>query len=161
MNTRATIPGRDWAVLAAVVVGCQLIGGLGAVTTVDGISEWYAHLIRPAWTPPNWLFGPVWTTLYAMMAVAAWRVWRQRPGVGPALRLFGVQLALNAVWSPIFFGARAPLPALLVIVAMLVAIALTIRAFARHDRTAAWLLAPYLAWVSYATTLNAGIWWLN
>ncbi len=125
--------------------------------------EWYASLKKPSWNPPAWIFGPVWTALYAMMAVAAWRVWRcggmaaqRRP-----LTLFLVQLALNAAWTPLFFGWHRPGLAFAEIVLLWVAIAATLLAFRPASRTAAWLLAPYLAWVSFAGVLNFTLWKLN
>jgi len=145
------------------IVLCVGGGALVGLTSASGDTEWYRSLVKPAWNPPSWVFGPVWTTLYAMMAVAAWRVW-QRGGwakQAPALRLFLLQLALNFSWSYLFFRFQQIELALADIVLMWVLIVLTIRAFARIDRPAAWLLAPYLAWVTYATTLNAAIAILN
>lgn len=127
--------------------------------------DWYASLAKPAWTPPTWVFGPAWTILYAMMAVAAWRLWR-RLGARPresrrALVLFAVQLALNLSWTPVFFGMQRPDLALVVILFLWVAIAATIVAAWKACKTAAALLVPYLAWVTFATALNAAIWRLN
>lgn len=127
--------------------------------------DWYASLAKPAWTPPTWVFGPAWTILYAMMAVAAWRLWR-RLGARPresrrALVLFAVQLALNLSWTPVFFGMQRPDLALVVIFVLWVAIAATIVAAWKACKTAAALLVPYLAWVTFATALNAAIWRLN
>ena len=124
---------------------------------------WYAGLAKPAWNPPGWIFGPVWTLLYAMMAVAAWRVWlqggwnRQKKALG----LFLLQWALNALWTPLFFGLHRPGWALAEILVLLVAILATIRAFWRVDRTAGLLLFPYAAWVAFASALNGTIWRLN
>ena len=125
--------------------------------------DWYTTLNKPSWTPPGWLFGPVWTALYAMIGVSAWLVWKQHgaDAIRWALVLWVVQLALNAAWSPVFFGAHRLGAALVVIVAMWLAIAATIVAFWPLHRFAAWLLVPYLAWVSFATALNAAIWRLN
>lgn len=128
--------------------------------TVPNIAHWYAVLPHPVGTPPNWLFGPVWTVLYALMAVAAWRVWL-RPGGRRALSIWGWQLAVNAAWTPVFFALHRPGAALAVIVALNVLIALTIAVFRRIDRIAALMMAPYLAWTLYAAYLNAGFWWLN
>lgn len=127
--------------------------------------DWYASLAKPAWTPPTWVFGPAWTILYAMMALAAWRLWR-RLGARPresrrALVLFAVQLALNLSWTPVFFGMQRPDLALVVILFLWVAIAATIVAAWKACKTAAALLVPYLAWVTFATALNAAIWRLN
>ena len=125
---------------------------------------WYESLAKPSWTPPGWVFPVVWTTLYAAMGTAAWMVWRngRRGGRsrGP-LAIFLLQLALNAAWSPVFFGAHRMLAALCVIVALLLAILWTLLAFRKVSAAAAWLLVPYLAWVSLATVLNFQIWRLN
>lgn len=125
--------------------------------------EWYAALNKPAWNPPGWIFGPVWTALYAMMALAAWLVWQQggfavqrRP-----LGLFLLQLALNALWTPLFFGLHQPGLAFVGIILLWLAILATLLTFWRVSRAAAWLLVPYLAWVSFATVLNGTIWRLN
>lgn len=125
--------------------------------------EWYASLHKPSWNPPPWIFGPVWTTLYTMMAVAAWWVWRRggwRVQRGP-LTLYLIQLALNAAWSPLFFGMRAPGLALIDILLLLAAIVATLAAFARVHRFAGLLLVPYLLWVSFATVLNLTLWQMN
>lgn len=124
---------------------------------------WYAELAKPAWNPPNWIFGPVWTVLYAMMAVAAWRVWlhggwtRQKKALG----LFLLQWALNALWTPLFFGLHRPGWALAEILVLLVAILATIREFWRVERLAGALLLPYSAWVAFASVLNWAIWRMN
>lgn len=122
--------------------------------------QWYPALIQPPLTPPSWVFAPVWTILYIAIGVAAWLVWL-KPGSHPPLRAWGWQLAANALWPVAFFGLRSPLLGLPIIAAMLVAIAITIRAFHRRSRLAAWLLMPYLAWTGFAAYLNAGFWWLN
>lgn len=137
---------------------------LGSMATVPNIPSWYAGLVKPGFTPPNWLFAPVWTLLYAMMAFALWRILslpKSLPGRSGAIAVFFVQLGLNCLWSWAFFGARSPLAGLVVILALIVAIVATIRAFRPLDRVAAWLLAPYLAWVAYATALNGAVWHLN
>jgi tryptophan-rich sensory protein len=125
--------------------------------------EWYASLNKPAWNPPGWIFGPAWTTLYAMMAVAAWLVW-QRGGFAAQRRplgLFLAQLALNALWTPLFFGLRQSGVAFAEILLLWLAIGATLLAFRPVSRAAAWLLVPYLAWVSFAAVLNGTIWRLN
>lgn len=146
----------------AFVVGCEAVGLAGAAVTNPG-SDWYRALVKPSFQPPAWVFGPAWTLLYALMGLAAWRVWRRRtaPGARTALVLFGAQLAVNAAWSPVFFGAHAVGAALAVIAVLVVLVAATIVAFRRVDRTAAALLLPYLAWVLFATVLNAAILRLN
>ena len=123
---------------------------------------WYRSLNRPRWSPPAWVFGPVWTVLYTLMGIAAWLVWqRRRPGRSVAIGLFGLQLALNAAWTPIFFGARAIGPALLEIVVTWFAILGTLVAFTRQRALAGALLVPYLAWTTFATLLTAAIWRRN
>lgn len=125
--------------------------------------EWYATLQKPSWNPPGWVFGPVWSALYTMMAVAAWRVWQRGGFVAQRkpLALFLGQLLLNAAWTPLFFGLHRPGIALIEIVLLWLAIAATLAAFRPVSRAAAWLLAPYLAWVSFATLLNFALWRLN
>jgi len=144
-------------------VGIPLaVGFLGSMLTADQIDGWYADADKAAWTPPDAVFGPVWTVLYLLMGVGAWLVWRRRQSVNatPALALFVVQLVLNSIWSPLFFGGfplfgRAALwAAFALIVVLIVAIALTIWRFRPISRVAAALLLPYLAWTLYASTLN-------
>lgn len=124
---------------------------------------WYAQLDKPSWNPPGWIFGPVWSVLYLLMGISAWIVWRKDgfARAGGALTLFLAQLGLNALWTPVFFGMKRPDLALFVIVALLVLIAATRKAFRKHDRLAAWLLVPYLLWVGFATALNAALWRMN
>jgi tryptophan-rich sensory protein len=124
---------------------------------------YYASLAKPPWSPPGWVFGPVWTLLYLMMAVAAWLVWRQggwRAQRGP-LMFYLLQLVLNALWTPVFFGLRSPGLALAVIVLLGAAIVLTARAFRSVSHAASWLLVPYLFWVVFAAALNFSIWRLQ
>jgi tryptophan-rich sensory protein len=125
--------------------------------------EWYAGLEKPSFNPPNWVFGPVWTLLYLLMGVSAWLVWRRRgfSGARFALGVFLLQLALNAAWTPVFFGAHMPGVALVVILAMWAAILATMLAVRPHSVLAAALLAPYLLWVSFASVLNFELWRLN
>lgn len=125
--------------------------------------DWYARLVQPALTPPGWIFAPVWTVLYALMGVAAWQVW-QRAGLLAAawpLSLYGLQLALNALWSYLFFGLRQPGLAFLDIIALWLAVLATLLAFWRYHRPAGQLLLPYLLWLSFAVYLNLGFWLLN
>lgn len=161
-------PTRNWLVLIGFMALSLSAGALGSFYTMLAIPEWYASLARPEFAPPDWLFGPVWTTLYLLMGVAAYLVWSSsaRAAARPArrkaaLELFLLQLILNAEWSIIFFGLRSPGWALVEIVLLWVAILATLLAFARISRPAAWLLAPYLAWVSFAAYLNYTIWILN
>jgi tryptophan-rich sensory protein len=137
---------------------------IGQAATMPNIPTWYAGLVKPSFNPPNWIFGPVWTTLYVMMAYAFWRVLRlpgETPGRGGAITLFLLQIALNAAWSWAFFGFHSPLSGVFVIAALWLAIVATMVAFWRLDRLAGWLFAPYIAWVSFAAVLNVSILQLN
>ena len=136
---------------------------VGSAFTYPNVATWYAGLQKPAWTPPGWLFGPVWTALYAMMAAAAWLMWARHglAGARLGLGLFFGQLALNAAWSVIFFGMRSPGAALVEIALLWAAILGTVLAFRSRSRVAAWLMVPYFAWVSFAAVLNYSIWRLN
>lgn len=153
----------QWVGVAVSVALCFAAAGLASHFTRPAIPTWYEHLRKPAFTPPSWLFGPVWTLLYLSMAVAAWLVWRERGcgGVWTALALFLVQLALNALWSYLFFGLRSPAAALAEIILLWVAIFATVLAFWRISHAAGWLLWPYLLWVAFAGFLNLSIWRLN
>ena len=152
--------GRSLAALAGWLL---LTFSASATAVFVSTGGWYAGLAKPAWNPPGWLFGPVWTVLYALMAVAAWRVWRRGGWARQktALGLFILQWALNALWTPLFFGLHKPAWALVEIVILLAALLATWRAFWRVDRPAGLMLAPYAAWVAFATALNGAIWWLN
>ena len=153
-----------WLRACASLGPVVLAGALGTLATSRNIPTWYAGLAKPGFTPPNWAFPVAWSALYLMMALAMWRVLSRPPGTpgrAGAIATFFVQLALNAAWSWAFFALRSPLAGLVVIVLLLAAIVETIRRFARVDRSAAWLLSPYLAWVLYATALNLAIWRLN
>jgi benzodiazapine receptor len=142
----------------------ELAGVLGGLATASAIPTWYATLAKPAWTPPNWVFGPVWTLLYALMGIAAARVWirHRRTSAGKrSLALFGAQLAMNAAWPVLFFGLRAPGAALVAIVVLWAVIGTLILRWWPLEQAAAFLLIPYLAWVTFATALNAAILHLN
>lgn len=151
---------RDVLALIGFVVLCLAVGGLGGWVTAGPVVEWYPSIAKPSWTPPSWVFGPVWTLLFILMGIAAWLVWRSGNARVPML-LFGAQLLLNLAWSFLFFGARSPGLGLLDIVPLWIAIAATIFAFSFRSRVAAFLMVPYLAWVSFATALNAAIYMLN
>jgi translocator protein len=155
---------RGWGLLVASLLAVALVAGVGGLATDTGAGSWYATLEQPAWNPPDWLFGPVWTLLYVLMAVAAWLVARrgldQRPVI-VAVGVYAVQLVLNLSWTLVFFGLEAPAAALAVIVALIAAIVVTIRLFQPLHAVAAFLLVPYLVWVLYATALNAAIVALN
>jgi benzodiazapine receptor len=142
----------------------ELAGVIGGLATAPAIPTWYAALVKPTWTPPGWVFGPVWITLYALMGIAAARVWirhHQTSAGKRSLALFGAQLALNAEWPVLFFGLKVPGAALVSIVILWATILALIVWWWRLERTSAALLIPYLAWVSLATALNAAIWRLN
>lgn len=154
------IPALPYTTLALFIL-LSLSAGLIGSQFPPG--EWYAALARPAWNPPDWVFAPVWTTLYCLMGISAWLVWRRsgwREAAG-ALGLFFLQLAFNALWSWLFFGLHRMDIALAEILVLAATIAATAWSFWRHSRTAAWLLLPYLAWVLFATVLNATLWQLN
>lgn len=153
-----------WAALAIAILPVVAVSLAGSAATVPQIPSWYAGLAKPAFNPPNWIFGPVWTALYALMALAVFRILRVpigTPGRRRALVLYHLQLLLNFGWSFAFFGANSPLLGMLVIVPLLITIIATMAAFRPLDRLAANLFWPYLAWVGFATLLNASIWWLN
>ena len=153
----------DWIGLIISILICFAVAALGSLATTPEIPAWYRGLKKPAWTPPNWLFGPAWTALYLAMAVAVWMVWKRAEGVGgnAALRVFAIQLALNLAWSFIFFKFHNPALAFAEIVLLWIAIAVTILKFAYVSEIAAWLLVPYLIWVTYAASLNFAIWRMN
>lgn len=126
-------------------------------------SDWYDQLNKPDWNPPGWLFGPVWTALYIMMAFAAWRIWRLSGfrGAKTELSFFGGQLFLNGLWSQLFFNAQNPGLAFIEIIILLAAIIITTRLFYKKDRISGWLMVPYILWVSFASVLNGTIWMIN
>lgn len=139
---------------------CLLVDGADAALVTRAVHTWYPSLTAPPGTPPNWVFPLVWTTLYVMIGVAGWLVWR-RSGAARPLRLWGWQLAANALWTAAFFGLHNPPLALAVMVVLLVLIGITMQSFARLNRAAMWLMLPYVAWTAFAAYLNAGFWWLN
>ncbi len=141
---------------------CLGAGGLGSFFTANSVRDWYPTLRKPPGTPPSWVFGPVWTTLYVLMAISAWLVWREYGwGARAALLIFFAQLALNVAWSGIFFGSRLPGVAFAEIVILWLAIVFNTVLFYWLVQSAALLLTPYILWVTYAAYLNFGIWWLN
>ena len=151
------------AMLILCIAVCFAAAATGAIATNESVNTWYRMIARPAWTPPDWVFGPVWTTLYLMMAVAVWLVWCQagfRAGRWP-LSLFALQLALNVIWSFVFFALQSPGWAFGEILLLWVALASTIVSFWHHSRVAALLLVPYFCWSSFAAVLNFTIWRLN
>ena len=142
---------------------CLAVSAIGGMATSTSVGTWYKALAKPAFNPPNWIFAPVWTMLYFMMAIAGWRVWR-RDGLRKArlaLSLFGLQLGLNLAWSILFFGLRSIGAALVEIAFLLLAILATTVVFWKRDRVAGMLFVPYLGWVTFAAVLNASLWRLN
>lgn len=144
--------------LVGFVLLCQAAGTIGSIFTFSAIPNWYAYLNKPFFNPPNWIFGPVWTTLYALMGIAVYLVWKKRKGIP---FWFWVQLVLNALWSILFFGLQNPILAFVGVVFLWLSIFLTITSFYRIHKTAAYLLVPYLLWVTFASLLNASIALLN
>ena len=158
------IRGSGLSKLLVSVLACQLAGVIGSVFTSPAIPGWYATLTKPGFIPPSWIFAPVWITLYLLMGISAFIVWRRglalkevRIGLG----VFVAQLILNALWSVMFFGLRSPLAGFVVIVLLWLLILLTIALFRKVSMAAAVLLLPYILWVSYASVLNYSIWRLN
>jgi tryptophan-rich sensory protein len=151
------------ALIISIAVA-QSAGIIGSFATASSVNGWYQTLEKPSFNPPGWLFGPVWVTLYTMMGIAAWMVWKQgwdEPAVRTALFMYAAQLVLNAAWSPVFFGAQKVGWALGVIGLLLVAVIATTYLFFRLDTVAGALLVPYVGWVGFATVLNARILQLN
>lgn len=157
-------------VVLGLVVSLALafgVAGIGGAATAQSVHDWYPSIAKPSWTPPAWVFAPVWTTLYLLMAIAAWLVWLRRgtqagaASVRVPLTCYVVQLALNAVWSILFFGLHSPGAAAVEILFLWSALVATVVTFHRVRPFAAWLLAPYLVWSSFAAALNWTVWWLN
>nr|WP_314898347.1 TspO/MBR family protein [uncultured Flavobacterium sp.] len=151
--------------ILAVVVTCLAIGYFSGEVTRSAITTWYPTLVKPSFNPPNWIFAPVWSMLYVMMGVAAGLVWDrievEKEAVKKALVFFAIQLALNALWSYLFFGLHNPMLAGLEIIVLWLMIYETYIKFAKINKIAGYLFLPYLAWVSFAAVLNVSIWWLN
>ncbi|UCG91603.1 MAG: tryptophan-rich sensory protein [candidate division WOR-3 bacterium] len=150
--------------LVVSIIVCQAAGFLGSIFTTPAIPTWYASLKKPAFNPPNWLFAPVWTTLYLLMGIALFLIWRkgiEAHGVKMALIIFLIQLVLNILWSVAFFGLKSPLGGLIVIVILWIAILLTIVYFYKLSSIAGILLVPYIIWVSFAGILNVSLFTLN
>ncbi len=150
--------------LVSSIVICEAAGIIGSLFTESGVSSWYAGIVKPSFNPPSWVFAPVWTVLFALMGIALFLVWRhgwETSGVRKAIGFFSVQLALNILWSFLFFGLHDPFLAFLEIIVLWCAIVATIAVCARVSRPAAYLLLPYILWVSFAGYLNYTIWMLN
>jgi len=162
---------RNLRTLIAFIFIAECAGILCSFFTISAIPTWYAGLVKPALNPPSWIFGPVWTTLYALMGISVFLVWKQYSNVSNdleklarwkrALRVFSIQLVLNVFWSILFFGLHNPALALVDIGILLVSIVVTMKLFYPFSKTATYLLVPYVLWVSFATYLNYSIWILN
>lgn len=159
---------RSALVLAGLLIVVFAVAALGGMATASSVGDWYPGLAKPAWTPPGWVFGPAWTFLYVVMAMAAWRVWRLpadgRGGLAGRTGLLGLwwaQLGINAAWSWAFFYFRSPAAGLPVIGALLLLLCVMQPRLARADRVAALLWTPYVLWVAFASCLNLAIWHLN
>jgi benzodiazapine receptor len=151
--------------IVVVLMTCLVVGYLSGMVTRDSITTWYPKLVKPSFNPPNWIFAPVWTILYIMMGVAGGMVWNRMEqdaeNVKKAFMFFIIQLALNAIWSLLFFYLHNPFLSLIEIVLLWLLIFETYTQFKKIDKVAGMLLVPYLAWVSFAMVLNGSIWWLN
>ena len=165
MLTRAVTPVQSSPTRSALVLAAWLALSFAAAAAgaVFMPGDWYAALKKPSWNPPNWIFGPVWTALYTIMAIAAWLVWKRGGFAGQrvALSLFLVQLFFNTLWSPLFFGLHHPALAFVDIVLLWLALLCTVVAFWKASPLAGALLVPYLAWVTFASALNFALWRLN
>jgi benzodiazapine receptor len=154
----------DWLRLILSIVIASLAGFIGSLFTMNSVRTWYQTIKRPDWNPPNWLFGPVWTLLYFLMGIALYLVWSKGTDTQyarMALLLFGIQLALNSVWSILFFGLHSPFWAFIEIAILWLFILLTMFSFYPISRAASYLMVPYILWVSFAAVLNFSIYWLN
>lgn len=152
-----------WKLIVSIAIA-EGAGLIGTVFTTPAIPTWYRGLVKPEFAPPNWVFAPVWTALFLLMGIALWLVWKRgwdRPEVKNAIIIFFIQLVLNVLWSAIFFGMQNPGAAFAEIIVLWVSILATIFAFARISAPAAWLLTPYILWVTFASYLNFAIWRLN
>lgn len=155
---------NDFFKLVVAILVAESAGIIGSFFTTSSVPTWYAALAKPSFNPPSWIFGPVWTALFLLMGIAAFLVWKkgwEKKEVRIALGIFGGQLILNILWSVLFFGLHSPLAAFVEIIILWSAILWTILAFRKISRTAAWLLLPYILWVSFAAVLNFAIWNLS
>ena len=162
VRRRATVA-KQLLMLAVFILICFAVAGCGAYVTAMSVNGWYQTLNKPSWNPPDWIFGPVWTALYLMMAIAAWLVWRDegRASARSPLGWFAIQLGLNLLWSIVFFGMRQPGWAFGEIVLLWLTISITIRRFHAHSVLAAALMFPYLIWTTFAAVLNFWLWSMN
>lgn len=153
-----------WPKILISVVTCLLVGFIGGISTADALTTWYPSLVKPSFNPPDWIFAPVWTTLYIMMGISVGLVWHggwEKREVQNAVMTFLAQLVFNGLWSVVFFGMRSPGGALIIIVILWLLIVRTVRKFHPINRISAYLLIPYLLWVTFALVLNFSIYWLN
>lgn len=151
--------------ILVMIVTCVVIGYISGLVTRDSVTTWYPTLVKPVFNPPNWIFAPMWTTLYVLMGIAAGLVWDkievQKETVKKGLLYFAIQLGLNALWSVLFFGLQNPMLALIEIVLLWLMIYETFVQFNKVNKIAGYLFIPYILWVTFALVLNASIWWLN
>lgn len=161
---------RSWSKLIASIVLCQLAGIIGSFFTFSAITDWYQYLNKPSFSPPNWVFGPVWTSLYTLMGISLYLHWiklsdkkysKQSKYIKESITIFLIHLFFNAIWSIIFFGLKEILFALVIIIIIWGFVVGMIRRFYQTDKWSSYLLYPYLAWVSFATVLNFSLWLLN
>jgi translocator protein len=140
----------------------QLVGAIGAIFTVTSSESWYQNITKPGFTPPDWIFGPVWISLYLLMGLSLFLIWTsEHPYKRYGLRLFIIQLLLNGIWSPLFFGLKSPFLGLIVIILLFIMIILCIKYFYKINKASSYLMVPYVIWVGFAVLLNAAIWHMN
>ena len=161
-NTGVLFPKNTFALILSIVLA-QTAGMIGAFFTVSSVGSWYLTITKPSWNPPSWIFGPVWTTLYLLMGIAAFLIWKNRSKLyaKTALIFYGIQLALNSLWSILFFGMQNPALAFAEILVLLTMIVMTTLYFRKVNKASFYLMLPYIAWVSFAAILNFTIWQLN
>lgn len=155
------IRGINYFKLIVSIVLCQMAGVIGSFFTISSVSSWYFELNKPSFNPPSWVFGPVWVTLYFLMGISLYLVWNKSAKKTLAITIFGIQLFLNSLWPVLFFGLRNPFFALIEIILLWISILLSIIYFKKISKTAAYLLIPYLLWVSFAGILNFFLFYLN
>lgn len=162
-KTSKLLKARPIWILCLFLALCLSVGIIGGFATNSSVTTWYPTLMKPTWTPPSWVFGPVWTVLYVLIALCGWLIYMQpsSPARSKALLFFGIQLVLNLIWSPLFFGLQSPLLGLITIVLLWIAILATLFSLWKVSRLAAALWLPYTIWVTYALTLNAAIYVMN
>ncbi len=164
MESSNKITIQSYPKLAAAILFCVILGSLGSIVTITGPGSWYSSLEKPFFAPPNWLFAPMWITLFVLMGIALYLIWEsgtERRDVQIALGIFGLQFLLNVLWSFLFFGMKSPLLGFIDILLLWVMILLTIRAFYQVKKSAAYFLIPYIAWVTLASALNGAIYFMN